>query len=75
MVNTHYSSRRAIININVGSLNPNEIYDAFYNPNTRRLIQVTLDNIDYAQSLVEQVQSRRNLLTQSGILTNPYNLQ
>lgn len=75
MENTHYSSRRAIVNINVGSLNPNEIYDAFYNPATRRLVRITTDNIDYAQSLTEQIQVRRNLLIQGGILTNPYNLQ
>lgn len=59
----------------LGSLNPNEVYDAFYNPATRRLIRVTPDNIDYAQALVEQIQVRKNLLVQGGIITNPYNLQ
>ena len=37
--------------------------------------KITTDNIDYAQSLTEQIQVRRNLLIQGGILTNPYNLQ
>ncbi len=58
----------------LGSLNPDEIYDAFYNPNTRRLIQITPDNIDYANALVEQIQVRKNLLIQNGIISNPYNL-
>jgi DNA gyrase subunit B len=58
----------------LGSLNPNEVYDAFYNPATRRLIQVTPDNLDYANALVEQIQVRKNLLVQRGIITNPYGL-
>jgi hypothetical protein len=63
-----------LVNTNVGSLNPDEVYDAFYNPATRRLIQVTPDNIDYAHALVEQIQVRKNLLIQKGIITNPYNV-
>jgi hypothetical protein len=58
----------------LGSLNPDEVYDAFYNPATRRLIQVTPDNLDYANALVEQIQVRKNLLIQRGIITNPYGL-
>ena len=58
----------------LGSLNPGEIYDAFFNPATRRLTQVTSGDIEYAQELVENVESRRNLLIRKGILTNPYGL-
>lgn len=58
----------------LGSLNSDEVYDAFYNPSKRRLIQVTTEGIEYAMSLVEQIQERKNLLTQRGILGNPYGL-
>jgi DNA gyrase subunit B len=58
----------------LGGLSCDEVYDAFYNPATRRLIQVTPDNLDYANALVEQIQVRKNLLIQRGIITNPYGL-
>ena len=75
MIATSIVVRRLSVNTNVGSLNPDEVYDAFYNPATRRLIQVTPDNFDYANALVEQIQVRKNLLIQRGIITNPYGLQ
>ena len=49
----------------LGSLNPDEIYDAFYDESKRRLIQVTPDGIDYAMSLVEEIQNRKNQMTNS----------
>lgn len=58
----------------LGSLNPNEVYDAFFDPNTRRLIQVTLDGSDYASSLVDDIEQRKLLLTSKGILSNPFNV-
>jgi DNA gyrase subunit B len=58
----------------LGSLNSDEVYEAFYNPAKRRLIQVTPDGIDYAMSLVEDIQNRKNLLVSKGILGNPYGL-
>ena len=45
----------------------------FYNPKTRRLLQITPENIDYSMDLMENIDSRRNLLINAGILSNPYN--
>lgn len=56
----------------LGSLNKEEVYDAFYNPETRRLVQVTPEGLDYAMSLVEDINARKNLLFNAGILSNPY---
>lgn len=66
------SIRRLGININVGSLDGSDVYDSFYNPATRRLIQVTPDGIDYSMRLVEDIDSRKKLLFDKGILSNPY---
>ena len=64
--------RRLGINITVGSLDKNDVYDSFYNPATRRLIQVTTDGIDYSMQLVEDINARKKLLFDKGILSNPY---
>lgn len=66
------SVRRLGININVGSLDGSDIYDSFYNPATRRLIQVTTEGIDYMMGLVESIDARKKLLYDKGILSNPY---
>lgn len=58
---------------NVGALDRDDVYKSFFDKNTRRLIQVTPDNIDYAMNLVESVDLRKQLLANKGILTNPYN--
>lgn len=58
----------------LGSLNPDEIYDAFYDKSKRRLIQVTPDGIDYARALVEDIKNRKSLLISRGILTDPFEL-
>ena len=58
----------------LGSIPKELIYDSFFNPATRRLIQVTPDGIDYAMSLIDDINVRKNLLVEAGILTNPYNL-
>lgn len=57
----------------LGSIPREMIYDAFFNPATRRLVQVTPEGIDYAMSLTEDIEERKNLLYNAGILTNPYN--
>ena len=57
----------------LGSIPKEYIYDAYFNPATRRLIQITPDNIDYAMSLTEDITVRKALLRQSGILSNPFN--
>lgn len=59
----------------LGSIPKEEVYNAFYNPTTRRLVQVTPEGIDYFRSLVEDIGVRKDLLIQAGILGNPFNLQ
>jgi len=56
----------------LGSLNREDIYDAFYNPATRRLIQVTPEGIARAMELSENIDKRKELLRDNKILTNPY---
>jgi len=50
------------------------IYDVFFNPSTRKQIQVTPEGIEYAMSLTEDINVRKQLLIDSGILSNPYGL-
>ena len=57
----------------LGAMERDEIYKAFYDKSIRRLVQVTTENIDYAMNLVEEINMRKQLLTNKGILTNPYN--
>ena len=61
----------------LSSLSPEtgEVYDSFYNPATRRLILVTPEQIDYAMALNEDINKRKNLLFEKGILSNPYNFK
>jgi len=49
------------------------VYDSFYNPLTRRLVLVTPDGIDYSRGLNENIENRKKLLFDKGILSNPYN--
>lgn len=58
---------------NVGALNRDDVFKSFYDENERRLIQVTPDNIDVAMGLAEDINKRKELLYNKGILTNPYN--
>jgi len=51
------------------------IYDIFFNPNTRRLIQITPEGMEFAMSLTEDIEVRKKLLIDSGILSNPYDLK
>jgi DNA gyrase/topoisomerase IV subunit B len=57
----------------LGSLDPEDVYNAFYNPATRRLFRVTTDGIDFSMKLVEDIDFRKKLLFDKGILSNPYN--
>ena len=59
----------------LGSIPKEMIYDVFFNPKTRRLIQVTPEGIDYAMSLTEDIKVRKDLLIKSGILSNPFKLK
>ena len=45
----------------LGSIPKDEVYNAFYNPATRRLIQITPEGIDYFMSLVENIDIRKEL--------------
>ena len=65
---------RLNIKTTVGSIPKDEVYNAFYNPETRRLIQVTPEGIDYFMNLVENGEIRKDLLFKHGIISNPYNL-
>ena len=58
----------------LGSIPKEMIYDIFFNPKTRKLIQVTPEGIDYAMSLTENIDVRKKLMTDAGILSNPYNV-
>ena len=59
----------------LASLSPEtgEVYDAFFNPATRRLVQITPDGLDYGRQLNEDINERKKLLFNQGILSNPYN--
>lgn len=57
----------------LGAFNKSEIYDIFYNPMTRKLIQITPEGIDYSMKLTEEISERRKLLFDAGIISNPYN--
>lgn len=56
----------------LGAFNKDQIYDIFYNPMTRRLVQVTPEGFDYSMKLSEDINERKKLLFDSGIITNPY---
>lgn len=56
----------------LGAFNSEDIYDIFYNPATRKLIQVTPDGFDYSMKLTEDIEERKKLLFDAGIITNPY---
>lgn len=57
----------------LGALRKEDVYDVFYNPATRRLVQVTPEGIDYFMKLMEDVNERKSLLFKAGILSNPFN--
>jgi hypothetical protein len=71
---THTRNRRSSININVGSIPKEMIYDIFFNPGTRRLIKVNSQGINAAMALTEDINVRKQLLIDSGIISNPFNL-
>lgn len=56
----------------LGALSKEQIYDIFYNPATRKLIQVTPDGFDYSMKLTEDIEERKKLLFDARIITNPY---
>ena len=57
----------------LGSLDQEDIYDVFYDPSKRRIFQVTMNGSDYSMQLVEDINARKKLLYDNGVLSNPYN--
>lgn len=57
----------------LGSLDQEDIYDVFYDPSKRRIFQVTMDGSNYSMQLVEDINARKKLLYDNGVLSNPYN--
>ena len=57
----------------LGSLDQQDVYNAFYDTSKRRLFQVSTDGIDFSMTLVEDINARKKLLYDKGILSNPYN--
>lgn len=72
-VKTRAGGRRLGVKVNVGALEREDVYYSFFDESTRRLIQVTPEYSDYAMGLVENIDNRKQLLFDKGILTNPYN--
>lgn len=68
----HYSRFKGL-----GSLSPEtgEVEDVFFNEKTRRLVKLTVEGLDYATALSEDIATRKQLLSEKGILTNPYNFK
>jgi len=71
-INTNKSFRRFK---GLGSIPKTMIYDVFFNPLTRKQVQVTPEGIDYAMSLTEDINVRKKLLIDAGILSNPFKLK
>lgn len=59
----------------LGSTKKELVYDSFFNPTTRRLVQITPEGLDYAMSLNENADIRKKLLYDAGILSNPFNFK
>ena len=57
----------------LGSLDNPDVYKSFFDHSTRKLVQVTPEYMDYAMGLVEDINERKKLLFNEGVLTNPYN--
>ena len=72
---SRFRCRRSKINNKVGSLDKEDVYNAFYDITKRRLFRVSTDGIDFAMNLVEDINARKKLLYDKGILSNPYNFE
>lgn len=58
----------------LGEINVDEAKIMITNQETRRLRQLTLDNVDHALSLLTSSFARKNLMIDSGVLIDPFNL-
>jgi len=59
----------------LGSLNQDDVYNAFYDKTKRRLFVVTTDGIDFSMKMVEEIDARKEFLYDKNILSNPYNFK
>lgn len=58
----------------LGELNEDQGAAIITNPNTRRLLQITMDNVEDALSLLTSTSARKQLMIDSEVVTDPYNL-
>lgn len=58
----------------LGELNPKQAKKIFFDVGTRRLHQVTLDGLNDALSILSSSNAKKMLMTNRGVVTNPYNL-
>lgn len=72
---SHIRNRRPNINNKVGSLDKDDVYNAFYDKSKRRLFVVTTDGIDFSMRMVEDIDARKEFLYDKNILSNPYNFK
>lgn len=59
----------------LGSLDRDDVYNAFYDKSKRRLYVVTTDGIDFSMRMVEDIDARKEFLYDKNILSNPYNFK
>lgn len=56
----------------LGEMSIEETKDCITNKNTRRLLQITNDNVEYALSLLTNTGARKSLMVEKGILIDKY---
>src|SRR5574344_972057 len=56
----------------LGSIEKGDVGSVFFNENTRKLIRITPEGLDYMLDLNEDINIRKKLMFDKGILTNPY---
>lgn len=59
----------------LGELDPPDIKKVFFDKSTRRLIQVTPENIDKAVEILSTTDAKKNIMIKNNLLINPYNLK
>lgn len=59
----------------LGELDPPDIKKVFFDKSTRRLIQVTPENIEKALDILSTTDAKKNIMIKNNLLINPYNLK
>lgn len=57
----------------IGEINPIEAREFYINPSTRKLLQVTMNNLEYVTQLLTLSYFRKDLMVSNNIITDPYN--